>query len=200
MVQALPEDLGIAIPSVSAAKELSKVPEEKRVEVVQEAKKAGPVTAPAIKAAAAKVVPPEAAAIAAAAKPALEKILAPKDETGHEIPNECRPAWDRRQEVQDMMTAISRIKCQIEKARESDDPLYRRLGPSTLSELAMAHEAISQIKPYAVCTKCQGHPSATSGCSLCYGNGVISKRIYDMERDDIKELRTKAMELRRANA
>jgi hypothetical protein len=162
-----------------AMREIAKLPEGKRVEVLESAAKNGKPTAAAIKEAA-KIVKPEPL----------------YDEEGCELTQECMAAWNRRAEVQEILTQLSRMKSILQKSKESEDMLY-------LSEINWDHawEDVQQLyhqfkkcKPYAVCLFCSGHPKVTK-CTECGGRGVISEKFYfDDKNDEVKqarEIRTK---------
>lgn len=115
------------------------------------------------------------------------------DETGYPIPSESVKYWERRDEVQELMTSVSRIKSAVEKAKNSDDPLFGRVTNSVIDNLNRAYSQISDAKPYAVCTECAGRPSIQpKGCGMCSGTGLISKYRYDhASRTEIKAMRAK---------
>jgi hypothetical protein len=83
--------------------------------------------------------------------------------------------WDRRQEVQDMLTALSRVRVALGKAQDNRDPLFSEVPfSSALAHLDQAYDAVQVAKPYAVCAFCQGH-----GCKACGQRGLLGKFRWD---------------------
>ena len=116
------------------------------------------------------------------------------DATGTKIPDEALPFWARRDEVQQILTEISRIKGVIEKAKAGDDPLFGVVSNGVIVHLEQAYTHFADAKPYAVCTQCMGSPSfQPKGCALCGSTGMISKYKWDhVSRKEVKEMRAKA--------
>ena len=130
------------------ARELAKVPEENRAEILAEASKSGAVTASSI-ADTANQASSQLTELTAKPKPIL-------DELGTEIPDECLVYWRRRDEIQKLLTDLSRIKCAVEKAKHDEDPLFAKISNGILNSFTLAYNQLLEAKPYAVCTKCQG--------------------------------------------
>lgn len=168
VVEELPPALSTMVDNERVAREIAKIPKSKREEAVKVVAEKGPVTARAIKDQAKSV------------KEAEEVF---RDEVGNKIPGPAIPFWNRRQEIQDLLTQISRIKCLVEKALEEGDPLFAKLGNGFLDHMKPAHYEISKIKHYAVCTACFG--TFVNGCAFCGNSGLISKIQWD--RDAAKE-------------
>lgn len=100
-----------------------------------------------------------------------EEVL---DKEGWQIPPEIIPLWQRGHEVQEMLTAISRMRVTLEKAREGGDLLWRGLSwQNATTALDKAYEGISQFLPYVVCVSCNGR--LEKQCTLCQGRGLISE-------------------------
>jgi len=94
---------------------------------------------------------------------------------GRRIPEHLHALWARRQEVQDMLTALSRIRVALHKAHDSKDPLYSEIPfSSALISLDQVYNAVQVAKPYAVCAFCQGH-----GCKACDERGILGKFRWD---------------------
>jgi hypothetical protein len=99
----------------------------------------------------------------------------PVDDVGRTIPEELLPLWGRRREVQDLMTALSRVRVALRSAQEMRDPLFSEIPfSSALAHLDQAYDAVQVAKPYAVCAFCQGH-----GCEACRDRGLLSKFRWD---------------------
>lgn len=144
-------------------REVAKVPEARREEVIIEASKSGAVTAKSITAASKAIEKRDDTA------PVLDKI-------GRKVPDKARPMWDRAPEVLEMMKSLSEIKCTIDKAQEAGDPLFVEIDNSLIADLNMCREYVSYALPFTVCPTCNGQRPDT--CTLCRGRGVISKEMW----------------------
>ena len=192
-VKSLPEGTRTIVHLESQARELAKIPAEHRAGVVQAIVDEGkPVTAAAIK----RHLPPPPmvrAARATQAKsvppPPPAKVL---DATGWPIPTQLIPLWQRADEVQEMLTVLSRVKGALRTAQENNDKLFAEVNySSALSQLDQAWTDIKTAKPFAVCPTCQGQ--LPDKCTLCRGRGLISEHRWNtcVTRED-KEFRAKA--------
>jgi hypothetical protein len=95
----------------------------------------------------------------------------PVDCRGRHIPEDLLPIWNRRQEVQDLATAISRARVVLEKANDGKDPLWWELNYQAVkADLDKAFFSISSAQPWCVCPMCQG-----IGCRACNGRGLMSE-------------------------
>ena len=98
-----------------------------------------------------------------------------RDEIGRRIPEHLVELWGRRQEVQDLLTALSRVRVALRAGQESRDPLLSEIPFSAaLAHLDQAYDAVQVAKPYAVCAFCQGH-----GCKACGSRGLLGKFRWD---------------------
>lgn len=182
VVQELPESASTAVDTERAARELKKVPKEAREAIVEKAKgEDGKVTGPAV----AKAVTEHQAA-------SIPKLF---DRTGFEIPQPS-PAcstWLRMDEAQSMLTALSRIKGVIERAKDQKDLLYSEINTSTLvADLTSSYQQLKVALPYAVCPSCQGR--VLSPCTTCNGRGMVSEFYWKHKvPDKTKEIREKAV-------
>jgi len=145
------------------AREIAAVPPADRPTVLATVAASGePVTAAAIKAASKPPAAPKA-------KPA--PIL---DVIGRQIPQVLVPLWNRRQEVQDLLTKIGTVKGYLRGAQTEDDVLYA--GTNFSSILAHLDQATAELKdslPYVVCAACHG--KQPENCNLCSHKGFISQ-------------------------
>ncbi len=99
----------------------------------------------------------------------------PVDERGKHIPEDLLPVWNRRQEMQDAATAISRVRVAIQKAQDGNDPLWGEINYSSiLIKLAAVFAEIVGAKPWCVCPMCQG-----IGCRACKERGLLGQYRYD---------------------
>ena len=118
---------------------------------------------------------PPAAAERPGAESAGRKAGGPVDDIGRRIPDHLLELWGRRQEVQDLLTGISRARVAIKAAQDSKDPLFSEVPySSAIAHLDQAYNAVQVAKPYAVCAFCQGH-----GCKVCGQRGLLGKFRWD---------------------
>lgn len=166
--------------SVAAATELSKVPEDDRQAVLENASAAGTVTAKTITAAAVEKKP---------AQKAVEL-----DKEGFPIPDGILALWQRAEsEARTAMSIISKLRTALHDAEEEKDVIYREFRmQDNIGLLTSVFEAFKSVVPHGVCTQCQG--KLPKGCADCKGRGFVSALYYKMHSDDrIKAIRTKMM-------
>jgi hypothetical protein len=194
-VRSLPEETRTLVHHETAARELSKVAPEQRAGLVQAVVDAGkPVTAAEIK----RHLPPPVAAppangtARADARPTLPPPpAAVVDGTGHPVPTQLIPLWQRADEVQELLTILSRVKGSLRAAQENRDKLFAEVNfSSALSQLDQVWTDIKTAKPFAVCPTCQGQ--LPDHCTLCRGRGLISEHRWNtcVTHED-KEFRAK---------
>jgi len=117
------------------------------------------------------------------------------DASGYPIPEEALEFWHRSQDVQDLMTAVSKAKTAIENAKKADDPLFRCVSPAAIDHLSRAYQYLTDAKPYAVCLYCQGHYRMNKGCLNCKGVGLVSKFSYEKNApEELRIIRERAIE------
>ena len=169
------------VTSIRASHELSKVEPDQREAVVQAIVDDGqPVTGAEIKrvsAGRATTLPPPAAVV---------------DATEWPVPTHLIPLWRRSNEVQEMLTELSRVKGALRTAQENKDKLFTEVNfSSALSHLDQAWNDVKTAKPFAVCPACQGQ--LPDQCTLCRGRGLISEHRWKacVTRED-KEFRLRA--------
>lgn len=99
------------------------------------------------------------------------------DEIGNDVPERCQDLWARRQEAQDILTSLSRLKGVIEKARETRDPLFAEINFNCVeAEINTLYNSMAVLKPYAVCAYCGG---MTAECRACKGRGLVSRHAFN---------------------
>lgn len=119
-----------------------------------------------------------------------------RDSTGYAIPEELWPLWDRRDEVQTILTAIGKargaLRAVMDSMNEGDDPLFAHSNVSgAYGRLNDAWTTVSMALPHAVCPACQGRAPDT--CKLCKASGFIPKHTYDHAiSDDLRTIREKS--------
>ena len=107
--------------------------------------------------------------------PPPSKIL---DGTGWPIPTHLIPLWQRSDEVQEMLTTLSRVKGALRAAQENKDKLFTEVNfSSALSHLDQVWSDVKTAKPFAVCPTCQGQ--LPDNCTLCRGRGLISEHRWN---------------------
>ena len=121
------------------------------------------------------------------------------DATGWPIPTQLIPLWQRANEVQEMLTTLSRVKGALRSAQDNRDKLFAEVNfSSALSQLDQAWTDIKTAKPFAVCPACQGQ--VPEHCTLCCGRGLISEfRWNTCVPCEDKEFRQKAKSEGRPN-
>ena len=158
----------------SHARELVKVPEDKRVEVLEEAAHlaggTGKVTA--------KVI-----------KQAHEKVAGVIfDEMGFAIPEgDASYYWLQRSEPLELLSKVQVLHDQIEKISKVKNPLWTEIHPPGV--LAGIGDALGRLKmgmPAIVCPKCDG--IRPPKCDACHQTGLVSAFRY---RQMLPELKTK---------
>ena len=200
VVKSLPLKVFTAVNSVAATRELAKVDPAQRGELVQAIVDEGKrVSAPEVRR---RLPPPPmvraggngnghpaGAASSTVTPPPPSQVL---DGTGWPIPTQLIPLWQRSQEVQEMLTVLSRVKGTLRTAQENKDKLFAEVNfSSALSQLDQAWTDIKTAKPFAVCPTCQGQ--VPDKCTLCRGRGLISEHRWNtcVTRED-KEFRLRA--------
>ena len=194
-MRSLPEKVGTMVPTLRAGRELARVEPEQRAGVVQAIVAEGqPVTSAAIKR---RLPPPPMRRRApggtdgtsGAVPPPPRQVL---DATGWPIPTQLIPLWQRADEVQELLTVLSRTKGALRSAQENRDMLFAEVNfSSALSQLDQAWTDIKTAKPFAVCPTCQGQ--IPEKCTLCRGRGLISEyRWNTCVTREHKEFRFKA--------
>lgn len=120
-----------------------------------------------------------------------------RDETGYAIPDSALPLWNRRQEVKDILRAISTARAALKGVMEArkegeEDMLFASANINgAWGKLSDAWTTVGMALPYAVCPTCQGR--APDNCLLCKGRAFISKHIYDCAVSvELKEVRAKS--------
>ncbi len=172
------------VTSERATRELAKVEPEQRARLVKQIVAGGKaVTAAEIK----RHRPPPP--IHRSPLPATPAAVL--DGTGWPVPTQLIPLWKRANEVQELLTILSRVKGALRTAQGNHDKLFAEVNySSALSQLDQAWTDIKAAKPFAVCPTCQGQ--LPDKCTLCRGRGLISEHRWNtcVTRED-KEFRFK---------
>jgi hypothetical protein len=105
--------------------------------------------------------------------------IVPTDAHGVPITEDALPYWNRKQEIQDLLTTFSRLKSQFKKYDEDGDRLFSCVRQSMVNHLQSAYTTLTNAMPYAICLECEGRPELNK-CRSCHGTGLISKYAYEM--------------------
>lgn len=228
LVEALPEKSAVLVPDEKSARTLADIPANQRAPLLQKMARSGeritpdsiaqsrsilskgpetlkngfskePKTGCSISKKADSIEPNVSTQVDKPKNAEEKKQDVIRDVIGFPIPDECLPYWNRRQEIQDLLTGISKAKCAVQKAKDADDPLFGRCGKAAIADLTQAYTHVSEAKPFAVCTECNGHPKLNKGCNHCCGTGLISEwRWNTSARKEIKEIRLRAIAAERS--
>ncbi len=108
-----------------------------------------------------------------------------RDCVGQVIPPELMGLWNRRQEIQDEITTISRLRGLARRREEEKDPAGAQVSFNHLhAALSTVFSNWEMFKPYAVCPTCKG----LLGCRLCCGSGMLSQFRWDsVVSDKVKQ-------------
>ncbi len=106
----------------------------------------------------------------------------PKDDLGQVIPQRCLVVWNRRDELQKVLSAASDVQAVMKRLTAQDtgqhDLLYAQLYGNLQSALEHAHHLyhwLDRCKPARVCPKCKGKGGS---CDPCKGVGLVSKYVW----------------------
>ncbi len=165
----LPNDTIPLVLSERQARELVKVPESQRVEVLNEITKNSKISAKSIKTAASKVLRQKETG-----ERASEVINGSVDANGNPIPVRASVYWNRKDEAKAILGKIRCAKWAIQELN-SDDPMYCEVNLNgVLSDLNNAIGRFGPAIPAHVCPYCKG-----DGCKNCKQRGVVSKYFWD---------------------
>ena len=116
----------------------------------------------------------------------------PRDKTGYAIPEVSMDLWNRRDEVKEILSAISKARCAVRAAMQKEDPLFFPSNVNgALANLNSAYNSMEVSTPYAVCPICQGRARDT--CASCKGRGLVSKLHFDTcVPEELKAVRAKS--------
>lgn len=182
------EEIQKTIPEVKTAQvavEVSKIALPQRRKVVEAALRAadGKLTVPAIQNALAKR--PERKKEVSTP---VRHVDTPKDGTRLEIPPEILTFWNRNEEVNHLLSMVSKIRVTLEKAQDTGDKLYKGVDlQGCISKLLSLKEELECAKSYAVCPSCNG--ILFEDCEACRGRGALSKFHWNLVPEQIRKLR-----------
>lgn len=133
----------------------------------------------------------------------LTPVRAPKteDEMGTIIPDPILQIWERRHEIQHLAQMLSDVKCEIERHRKQEDPLFMKIDQSAIARLEQIHFVLVRAIPYCVCGQCEGRLELLPDkcCGACKSTGFMSAEEYKrLIPEEKQSIRKKGIELRRA--
>jgi hypothetical protein len=180
-VLALPPEAASKVTTIKAAKALSKLPPPKAAQTIAKVVESGqPVTEANVR----KASPPPPR------KPAQAPEPREKDSTGFFIPKSLLELWERRTEVQALLSAISEIRSTFKEAERTEDPLFSRVSFNSVhGHLDQLYADIISAKPHAVCPTCGGNPELIKTCALCKGLGFLSEFYWRPVSAELKRMR-----------
>ena len=154
----------------SQVRPLVGIPEKQAKQAWKEASKDGEPTAAKVAAAVRATMPP------------LRKAAPVIDGIGRAVPKHLHALWGRRNEIQALLTAASKLRCALQKAKEDQDKAFGRANFQRLVDTASnLYNELTMSLAYAVCGYCQG-----IGCKVC-DHGLVSK--YQWDRLMTKEIK-----------
>ena len=116
----------------------------------------------------------------------------PRDLIGYPIPAQLMERWNQRQEVQDRITAASRLRCALEEIANKGhhDPLYGLYDwQGMIRTVGHLQFHLGQCKPEIVCYECDGHfeklkptkggSGITLRCHACDDRGFMTQKQWD---------------------
>lgn len=180
VVESLPAESQPLVDSERSARELKRVEPERREAVVQAAASNGPVTSQSIREAA-KSEPPKAE----------------YDRTGFIIPapSPALETWHRVDEIQEMLSALVRIKSAVGQATDkgSTDKAFSEVNhTSFIADISSAYSLLKVALPYAVCPTCHGR--VLSECKTCGDRGMVSEFYWKHKvPEETKQLRERVV-------
>lgn len=144
---------------------------ERSVRMAREIEKASPAKAAEV-AAGSKSLHKAAEEIKVEAAPKKKPVSnLPVDSRGVPVPADKMALWARRFELDELTTAISKLRVAFKKAYADHDPLFAHVDPQmTGVRLDAVYHSIASGKPWCVCPMCQG-----ASCRACKGTGFMGK-------------------------
>ena len=150
-----------------------------------------------------KPAAPETPAPNANAAPAVEAKATehPRDAIGFPIPRELMERWNQRQEVQDRITAASKLRCALQEIANKghQNPLYGCYDwQGMIRTIGQLQFHLGQCKPEVVCYDCdglflaikptKGGSGITRHCHACDDRGFMTRKQWDDYADSKLEI------------
>jgi hypothetical protein len=163
---ALPAKSQPLVDNERVARELARIPETQRAEVLDEAARFHSKDGKT----------PTAEAIITAASELDGAPLHDVDDNGTLIPQKSLQYWNRRDEAKEVMGKLRAAKRAVTALSDSD-PMWNEVNLNgVLADLSAAINRFGSALPAYVCPYCEG--IRVDGCKTCKGRGVISKFMW----------------------
>jgi len=105
------------------------------------------------------------------------------DETGRPVEGAVADAFRRRQEIQALMLAVSKVKSTVLKAIETQDPLFADVLASRFqADCGNVYRQLKAALPYAACPYCRA-----AGCKACHGRGWVGELAWNAAPREMKQ-------------
>lgn len=105
------------------------------------------------------------------------------DKEGNPIPEKLKADFARANEVQVLMTTISRIKGTVLAKHSEKDRLFADINPSQFqAECENVYRSLRACLPHAVCPYCKGR-----GCRACMNRGWVGVFAYQQAPAEMKK-------------
>lgn len=176
------------VKNVATGMAVAKIPPRKRLEVVNDAlnQNDGKLTAKAIQNVSKAIperknTPPE--------RPVTKLKHAEVDKNGTPIPSEVMSLWNRRDELQSLITGLQRTLKIISDAQSAGDLLFK--GSSEQNNISKLKSVIGELKcamPEYVCPYCNGVDAKNCSEDLCGKRGLLANFWWQMVDPNIKSL------------
>ncbi len=108
------------------------------------------------------------------------------DDLGSVIPSDCLANWERKGEVEAVLSTIRSLKLKVTSLENSTDPLWSRVSWQEIQmQLKRVAYEIAVALPHAVCPYCQGRRQIK--CEACKGFGILSKFHYQTVPSELRK-------------
>jgi hypothetical protein len=109
------------------------------------------------------------------------------DDMGYPVPQAALPYWNRKPEARNVLNQIVPARGQVRKLLP-DDPMWSAVNLNgVLGDLSAAYNRFAAAIPVYVCPYCEG--KKVDGCLCCKGKGVISKYVWSMVPEELRNAR-----------
>lgn len=198
------EPMGSLLDNERQYRELAKVSEADRAQVLEMATSGGHVTASAIESAHATLMAQNCTAIESqsSGRVTVDKASNGLEKHSDAVEVDCEgfplaavtlDRWHRRDELQSLMKEVSRIKARVKEAFEAKEWLGNNINFQSLTaDLSNAYSTLKFCTPYAVCTSCNA--VRPEKCTFCRGTGLLSEFTWRTAAPlEAKELRARSL-------
>jgi hypothetical protein len=122
----------------------------------------------------------------------------PVDEMGFPLPEVSIPFWNRRDEIQSLMSHVSAVRGALKHYQDDKDEMLSDLHNALSQQLATVYLSLADRKPHAVCPYCDGTFEYTDeyghhDCKACHHTGLMAKALYDKVPPQFRAKREKAL-------